>query len=133
MSYSKFDELRESLKGDGRVYQKERAKLDFAASLWTLMERNGVSRADLADDLGKSAPWITKVLSGECNFTIETMVDLACAAGGDLCLHVGDTRGKVRWVETYHNEPQAKEVWRSFERGVVVEAEVADAAEPLAA
>ena len=44
----------------------------------------GLSYADLAKKMGTSAAYISKVFRGETNLTIESMVKLARATGGQL-------------------------------------------------
>jgi transcriptional regulator with XRE-family HTH domain len=53
--------------------------LDFAESVDRLMRNKGMSRTDLAKKLGTSLPYVTKVLRGEANFTLETMAKIAMA------------------------------------------------------
>jgi len=62
--------------------------LDFTEGLHKLMEANGVSRSDLARRLGVSPAYVTKVLRGNVNFTLDSMVRLVRAAGGDVSLQV---------------------------------------------
>lgn len=56
---------------------------DFAEQLHVAMVERKKSKADLAKAIGKSAPYITKILRGG-NFTIETMVRLSRALGYSL-------------------------------------------------
>lgn len=90
MRNEQFSALIDDLKSD-RSYQQAKAKVDFASSLWRVMQQHNVSNSELAARIGKSRAWITKVLSGDCNFTIETMVDLADAVGGKISLHIADS------------------------------------------
>lgn len=62
-------------------YWVEKAKTDFAVKLETSMRRAGCSKAELARRINKSAAYITKVLRGDTNCTIETMVSLLRAVG----------------------------------------------------
>jgi transcriptional regulator with XRE-family HTH domain len=62
--------------------------LDFTEGLHRIMEANGVSRSDLARRLGVSAAYITKVLRGNINFTVDSMVRLVRAAGGEVRIQV---------------------------------------------
>lgn len=64
------------------------AILDFTECLYKLMEANGLSRSDLARRLGVSPAYITKVLRGNINFTIDSMVRLVRAAGGEVHIQV---------------------------------------------
>jgi transcriptional regulator with XRE-family HTH domain len=54
-----------------------------------LIEQN-VSRAQLAERLGTTPAYVTKVMRGDVNFTLETMTKLALAVGGRLQVKVVD-------------------------------------------
>jgi transcriptional regulator with XRE-family HTH domain len=45
------------------------------------MERRQISRAELAQSIGTSQPYISKVLKGNVNFTLSSMVKLSRALG----------------------------------------------------
>lgn len=60
-------------------YWADRACTEFAIDLSRLMRSSGVSRAVLARRIGSSPAYVTKVLRGEANFTMLTMVKLARA------------------------------------------------------
>ncbi len=71
--------------------------LDFTEGLYGLMQENKISSVELAKRLGASPAYITKVLRGDINFTVETMVRLAKAVGGSVQVHMGP-REITRWV-----------------------------------
>ncbi|MCP4664607.1 MAG: helix-turn-helix transcriptional regulator [bacterium] len=48
------------------------------------MEEEKISRGDLARRLGTSPAYVTKILRGNANFTLATMVKLARALGTEL-------------------------------------------------
>jgi DNA-binding phage protein len=64
----------------------DRMKLDFTEDLLGYMLELGMSKADLAEKMGCSRAYMTKVLAGDTNMTIETMVKMATAVG--LQLHI---------------------------------------------
>ncbi len=66
------------------TYQVEGAILEFTEELCRLMESQGVSRAELARRLDTSPAYVTKILRGNSNFTLETMVRMAQAVGCEL-------------------------------------------------
>jgi len=70
--------------------------LDFTEGLYKTMEANGVSRSELARRLGVSPAYITKVLRGNVNFTLDSMVRLVRAAGGEVRLQVAPEVQKMR-------------------------------------
>lgn len=99
MSYARYEALKNALSSDLSL-QKAAAKMDFAVELWRRMEEIGINKVRLAESLGKSAPWVTKVLSGDCNFTIDTMIALADAVDGKLSLHIEDKVAKTKELDT---------------------------------
>ena len=61
---------------------------DFTEDIWNLMEAQGLSRSELAARLGASPAYVTKILRGNANFTLVSMVKLASALGGELRVHL---------------------------------------------
>lgn len=80
-------------------YWVGKAISDFTDDLYSLMETRGVNKAELARRIGSSPAYITKVLRGNNNFTIESMVRLVRALDGQLCIHVGRAEDQVRWFD----------------------------------
>lgn len=72
------------------VYWVEAAKLHFAVGLDRQRVRAGLSYKDVAEKLGHSAAYVSKVFRGDSNVTIESMVKLARATGGRLDVKVVD-------------------------------------------
>ena len=78
-------------------YWAEHAKIDFAIDLERLMDRQNLRKFDLAARMETSPAYISKVLRGDANLTIESMVRLVRAAGGTLHIHIAPQAAKVRW------------------------------------
>jgi transcriptional regulator with XRE-family HTH domain len=70
------------------TYWTECAIIEFTEELCRCMATQGITRADLARRMNVSPAFITRVLRGDCNFTIETMTKLARAVGSELRLHL---------------------------------------------
>jgi transcriptional regulator with XRE-family HTH domain len=70
---------------------------EFTEDLARLMKEKGVNRAELARRLGTSRAYITKMLSGNANFTLLTMVKLAMALDSAVHIHISDKRAVTRW------------------------------------
>lgn len=79
---------------------------EFAEDIWRLMEEQNVSRAELARRLGTSRAYVTKLLGGNANFTLETMTKVAMAFGCTVHVHVADQKATTRWIDEY-DEPAA--------------------------
>ncbi|QCB46621.1 helix-turn-helix transcriptional regulator [Hydrogenophaga sp. PAMC20947] len=79
----------EAKKSDG--YWVQNAKLGFALALEKWRRRSEMSNTELAEKVGSSPAYMTKVFRGDTNFTIETMVKLARACGGRLEIQIVET------------------------------------------
>jgi transcriptional regulator with XRE-family HTH domain len=84
-----------------RSYCQEQAKLEFVAGVTRLMQAKNVNNAELADRMETSPSYVTKVLRGDANFTIESMVKVTHALGGRFHIHVADAEANVRWLEHF--------------------------------
>lgn len=81
------------------TYWVEKAKLSFALSLESQRTSSKMTYAAVAKKIGTSAAYITKVFRGDTNVTIETMVKLARATGGELQVEVVDcSAGAACWT-----------------------------------
>jgi transcriptional regulator with XRE-family HTH domain len=61
------------------TFDMEAAKLDVSEHVFLMMERQGVSKAKLAQRMGKSRAYVTRMLQGNANFTLESLVKIARA------------------------------------------------------
>jgi len=87
MKKKSFKELIKEAKGRD-TYWTASMIIDFTEGLHKIMKTNGVTRSDLARRLGVSPAYITKVLRGNVNFTVDSMVRLVRAAGGEVSIHI---------------------------------------------
>jgi transcriptional regulator with XRE-family HTH domain len=62
-------------------FQAVRLEMEITELLCELMDKQGVSRAELARRLGASPPYITKILRGQTNMTLKTISDCFFALG----------------------------------------------------
>ena len=65
-------------------FQRERLEMEITELICQLMEQQGITRADLAKRLGKSRPYITKMLGSGTNLTVKTISDIFFALGRSL-------------------------------------------------
>ena len=83
--------------------QSTTIKLAFACELNEILKRRGITKKELADRLGTSQAWISKVLRGDSNFSIETMCNLAEAIQQKVHIHMEDENFNVKWERVPHN------------------------------
>lgn len=69
------------------VYWTERAILSVTEEIFVAMEKRGMQRSELARRLGTSPAYVTKILRGKANFTLESLARIAFALGGEFQFH----------------------------------------------
>ena len=109
--YNSFSNLWADLESDAS-FQAEKTILDFTLQLHQLMEQRKVSKKDLAEAIGTSQAYITKIFKGNANFTIATMTKLAHAIDGKITIHV---TGKEEKNQQWFRVLQGKKImprWR---------------------
>ena len=72
-------------------YWIEDAILQFTMRLHEQMQKQGISKTELASRIGTSQPYITRIRKGRDNLTIATMVKLARAVGLKVQISLGET------------------------------------------
>lgn len=80
-------------------YWAEIPIVEFTEDIFRLMEEQGVSKAELARRLGTSRAYVTKLLGGDANFTLQTMTRVAMALGAAVHVHVAPQAATVHWRE----------------------------------
>ncbi len=89
-------------------YWVERTKLDFSLGLEKQRRVARMSYADIARKIGSSAAYVTKVFRGDANMTIESMVKLARATGGQLRIHIVDENASTRIWDKIQGEKSSQ-------------------------
>lgn len=125
-----YEEFESSSAENRRLLREEELILDVTIALSTAMEKAGVSKSQLAERLGKSAAFVTQILSGGRNLTLRTVADVADALGSKVTVHIrrpedvaivvpfeSRTFGSWNWgrvgappIETNQIEPTRQEV-----------------------
>jgi transcriptional regulator with XRE-family HTH domain len=79
------------------IFVSEYLKAEFMNDVWASLEQQGLSQSDLAERMGWSRQYASRVLKSQMNLTIETMAKLACALGLRLSikLHRPDERMEI--------------------------------------
>jgi transcriptional regulator with XRE-family HTH domain len=74
----RFANLVNKQKQDGKL-QIDAAKLELSEQIYQAMEKKGVTEAELSRRLGVSRAYVNKILQGNVNFTIETLIKIGLA------------------------------------------------------
>jgi transcriptional regulator with XRE-family HTH domain len=99
-----FNELFEGAK-ETLAYKAEMAVLEFTEDLVAQMACKGVSRSELARKIGCSPAYVTKILRGSTNFTLETMVKVADVLGCKVRTHLQPEGAQTRWFDLVEHAP----------------------------
>ena len=81
-------------------YQISGLKVEIAEKIYSAMEKGGVSQAELARRLGKSRAYITKILQGNVNFTLETLAKISQALDCNLHFDLTEKLGKRKQLKS---------------------------------
>jgi transcriptional regulator with XRE-family HTH domain len=71
-----------------RLLREEELILGVTVALSEAMDKAGVSKSQLAEKLGKSAAFVTQILSGGRNLTLRTVADVADALGTRVTVRI---------------------------------------------
>lgn len=87
-------------------YRVEKVKIEFVRGITRVMRQKGITNSALAEQVDTSNAYITKVLRGDCNFTIDSMVKIAHGMGATIHIHVADNSASVRWLEKHTSKDE---------------------------
>lgn len=88
---------------EGTEAQVEIRKLSIVEELLQFMKQADVNRTELAERMGVPPSRITKMLSGDSNLTIDTLVRAGRAVGADLAQTFVPQGNRVKWLH-YANQ-----------------------------
>lgn len=74
-------------------YRLEKILFQLGEDMCLLMEQQGLSRTQLAERMGVSPAYITKILDGNPNLTIKSLLKLSDALGRELTIHFAPRLG----------------------------------------
>lgn len=99
-----FGELFDTAEGN-TAYWVERAVLEFTEDVVGRLEAEGISRAELARRIKASPAYVTKILRGNTNFTLESMVRIAQALGCSVRTHMQPNGARTHWFDLLEMPP----------------------------
>jgi transcriptional regulator with XRE-family HTH domain len=82
----------------------ETSKMKFAFKITDFLKHNNMSNKHLADILDTSNAYVTKILRGDQNFSIESMHKIADAVNADLSFHLSHKGTNIQWLGLHHNK-----------------------------
>ncbi len=91
-----------------QAYHAEGVSLRFTEDLLARMEAQGITRAALAERIGSTPAYVTKILRGDTNFTLDTMVKIARALDCELAIGLSPAKPKLERKPTEKAIPKAR-------------------------
>jgi transcriptional regulator with XRE-family HTH domain len=82
-------------------YSAEGASIEFTNAMVTRMRETGVSRSQLARKINANPAYVSKILRGDTNFTLDTMVKIAGALDSEFLCHLQPAGAKSQWLDVY--------------------------------
>jgi transcriptional regulator with XRE-family HTH domain len=82
-----------------KVYGRTVARVQVASAVWALWDRlrreHGVDQQWLADRMGKDKSWVSRLLKGPGNWTLDTVGEILEAMGGRITLVEAHTYDEI--------------------------------------
>ena len=103
-----FSELFAGL-GTDEAYLAEFAILELTEEIGRRMSQLGLSRSELAKRLGTTPAYVTKILRGDANFTLRTIVRLAIALDSEFRCHLQPEGASAHWYDLVPGRQQTRE------------------------
>lgn len=105
-----------ALKESGEL-QVEQAKLRIVDEIVGTMNHEAMTKADLARKLDKSRAYVTQILQGDVNFTVESLVKIATCMDYELKVQFVRKQSLNHWVKGVYS-PVEDENTRTIEEEV---------------
>ncbi|MBN1257734.1 MAG: helix-turn-helix transcriptional regulator [Planctomycetes bacterium] len=96
-----FSELYKEAKSSSE-YWVQRAIVEFTEEMLGVMEQKEINRSNLARKLGVTSAFVTKLLRGNNNFRLETMVKIARALDTEFKIHLQPDGCDTRWFDIFN-------------------------------
>jgi transcriptional regulator with XRE-family HTH domain len=94
--FGPFAKIAASMSEEEWAYSSFASKI--ADEISEYMEKKGITKAQLADRMGKSRPYITKVLRGDANMTLKTFTSLLHHLGAKGDVHISNKNDGLQWM-----------------------------------
>ena len=90
----------------GHIFRLETAKLEVVRQLEARMEELDISPSELAQKMDASQPYVSKILRGNTNFTLDSLVKLASATDAEFKFQFAPEGCVSYWVNVSTTKPK---------------------------
>ena len=104
------EEIQAALKAarETHEYRAEGASIEFTNAMVTRMREAGVSRSELARMIKTTPAYISKILRGATNFSLDSMVKIATALNCEFRCHLQPSGATSQWLDVYSSKKPLK-------------------------
>lgn len=113
--FGPFAEIAASMSEEEWAYSSFTGKI--ADEISEYMGKKGITKAQLADRMGKSRPYITKVLRGDANMTFKTFISLLHHLGAKANVHISNKNDGLQWMAVANKRRKSQEEKRTSYSG----------------
>ncbi|MGE3452899.1 MAG: helix-turn-helix domain-containing protein [Burkholderiales bacterium] len=92
-----LDQWEKSSRKNRRELAEETLIVDVSEAIWDALEKERITKSDLAAMLGVSKARITKLLNGSQNMTLRTVADIADAIDWAVSIEIKKREREIRW------------------------------------
>jgi len=77
------------------LFLVEYMKATITSDIFTILEEESISKTELANRLGKSRQYVSRILNETANFTLDSVARIAAALGKDVVLRLVNYEDEV--------------------------------------
>lgn len=104
--YGEMAEIAKSIDNDEWEFHKY--AFDISDQIYELMESANINKTELAEKLGSSKAFVSKILRGDANMTLKTLTKIVFALGGEVNTKIISSHQEVQWLG--YARPQEKKI-----------------------
>jgi transcriptional regulator with XRE-family HTH domain len=83
---------------DNDDWEFHKYAFDIADQIYDLMENANINKTELAEKLDSSKAFVSKVLRGDANMTMKTLIKIVFALGGEVNTKIVSSHQQVQWL-----------------------------------
>ncbi len=94
--YGEMADIAKSIDNDEWEFHKY--AFDISDQISELMESVSINKTELAEKLGSSKAFVSKILRGDANMTLKTLTKIVFALGGEVNTKIISSHQEVQWL-----------------------------------
>jgi transcriptional regulator with XRE-family HTH domain len=110
-----FAEMMNRIK-EAPEFRVDQIKFEITEEICKQMKANSITRTELAERLNSSKAYVTKMLRGNSNFTLESLVKIAEALGCELNVRMCPEGFKMPSLSVSHRNKEADNQFAKFNK-----------------